>query len=299
MTRSIVYARAGHRPGRVSFASAMIALVVVATPIALRAPARAQDRTPDQTAVQPSKRAWSERLEQLDSTRPIDYFLLAEEVADAATSVEDRTLARQLFGLAGALAPQELGRSAALALASLAEDDRERRTLRALASLLAADDEAIAAQESLRGRPSPQHALALSEAFSQLRRGQGPRATAILKTPEVAELLDTHAGQLPGGADRFREDCRAFKGGVRPAYADSQRLLMLEIELAVLAMAAGTPTATGGAREVRVDSGWSSALVATSGAPLLELDTARLEKAFGVDPARSTWRNGQWERPAR
>lgn len=89
-----------------------------------------------------------------------------------------------------------------------------------------------------------------------------------------------------------------FKSGTRPSYADSHRLLMLEIERAVLGMAATGPAAGAapGTSEATA-AGWSSALVATGGTPLLELDTARLENAFGVDPARSVWRQGQWERP--
>ena len=287
--------------GRTTVASTTQSPAGQATPTP---PATAPAQPAAQPAAQPpapqKPRDWSARLAALAPSRPMDYFLLAEEVADQAVASDDRALARQLFGLAGALAPKELGRSAALALASLAEDERERRTLRALASLLAPDDAPIGGDEISRGRPSPQHALALSEAFSQLRRGQGPRALGILKTPEVALLLDAYASQLPGGSERFREDCRVFKSGVRPSYAEGQKLLMLEIERAVLGMAGSGPAAGGGgvAQGEATVAGWSSSLVATGGAPLLELDTARLENAYGVDPARSVWRNGQWERPS-
>lgn len=233
---------------------------------------------------------WSARLTALDPARPLDYLLLGEEVADAATTREERDLARQLFGLAGALAPQTLGRSAALAQASLADDMRQRRTLLALAALLDAGDDRTAGTDVGRVRPLPQHAVGLSEAFSQYRRGQGPRALSILKTPEVAALLDEYGSRLPGGAERFREDCKSFKGGLRPSIDDGQRILMLEIEKAVL----GTAVAA----NERPSPLWSSALVETGGAPLLEVDTAKLESAFGVDPARSVWRKGQWQRPA-
>lgn len=242
-------------------------------------------------AAPPSAPDWSARLTALDPARPIDYFNLAEEVADAATTPADRELARHLYGLAGALAPQELGRSAALAQATLADDLRQRRTLYALASLLNASDDGSTPSDVARARPSPQHAVALSEAFSQLRRGQGPRALSLLKTPEVGALLDDYGMRLPGGADRFREDCKSFKGGLRPSFPNDQLLTMLEIEKAVLGSAV-LPTE-------RASTSWSSALVETGGAPLLEVDTAKLDVAFGVDPARSIWRKGQWERPAK
>ena len=45
------------------------------------------------------------------------YFELAEEVADEATTTEDRALARHLFGLAATLRSESLARSACLALA--------------------------------------------------------------------------------------------------------------------------------------------------------------------------------------
>ena len=57
---------------------------------------------------------WDARLEALDPTRPLDYFLLGEEVADAAVNEAERQLARELFGLAGALDRDRLARSAAL-----------------------------------------------------------------------------------------------------------------------------------------------------------------------------------------
>ncbi|MBL9120210.1 MAG: hypothetical protein JNL80_09890 [Phycisphaerae bacterium] len=230
---------------------------------------------------------WSTRLAALDPSRPMDYFELGEEVADAATTPEERQLARRLYGLAGTLAPDLLGRSAALAQASLADDDRQRRTLLALASLLDATSggDLAAAQ---RPRPAAESAVALSEAFSHLRRGQGPRASSTTKAPPVAALLDLYGTHLPGGPERFREDCRTFKSGLRPSYPMAQLLVMLEVEEAVLS--AAVP-----ANEQRTLL-WSTALVETDGAPLLEVDVTKLDTALGVDPERPYWRKGQWER---
>lgn len=254
--------------------SAAPVLSAAPTPSAAPAPSAATD--------------WSTRLTALTPARPIDYLTLGEEVADAATTAEERELARHLFGLAGALAPTELGRSSALAQASLTQDPRQRRTLHGLASLLNASDDAGGVSEVGRVRPAPQHAVALSEAFSQLRRGQGPRALSVLKTAEVAALLEEYGTRLPGGAERFREDCKTYKGGLRPSYPESQRLNMLEIEKALLGSAV--------LASERPATSWSSALVETGGSPLLEVDTAKLDVAFGVDPSRPLWRKGQWER---
>ena len=85
------------------------------------------------------QRDWDARLAVLDPLRPYDYFELAEEVADAATTDAERGLARELFGYAGALDTDRLGRSALLALASMAPTARER-------------DRAMAAAEIIGGR---------------------------------------------------------------------------------------------------------------------------------------------------
>ena len=240
---------------------------------------------------------WSARLTALTPVRPLEYLELGEEVADAATSIDERDLARRLVGLAGALAPKELGRSAALALASLAEEDRQRRTLLALASLL---DSAEAAggvggppgvDAAVGGvTPATEHAVALSEAFSHLRRGQGARASSAVRTPEVQVLLDRYGGRLPGGPTRFAEDARAFRTGVRPSFGGPQLHAMLEVEEAVLS-AAVPPN------EARATQ-WSTALVETDGAPLLEVDVAKLETVLGVDPTRPYWRKGEWKSPS-
>jgi hypothetical protein len=227
---------------------------------------------------------WSSRLVTLDPSRPYDYFALGEEVADAATTPEERELARHLFGLAGNLAPDLLGRSAALAQASLARDERQRRTLRALASLLDPSASGLPAATGER-RPAVEHVVALSEAFSYVRRGQGPRATSELRVPEVSQLLDKYGHSLPGGPTRFREDCGTYRGGLRPSFSSEQMLVMLEVEEAVLS-----------ASEQQIDRNmpWSTAMLETNGAPLLEVDVAKLDLALNVDPSRPFWRNGQW-----
>ena len=174
-------------------------------------------------------RDWSKRLAQLDPSRPAAYFELAEEVADAAKTGQEEELARTLYGLAGALDRDRYARSAALGIASLTDDPRVRRRLQALASLLARGEAELLA-EAAAARTTAIAAVSLSESFSFFRRGQGPRALGLVKSPETAALLERFGAGLPGGADRFREDCRAFKGGLRPELAPPQRLAMLAIE---------------------------------------------------------------------
>ncbi len=254
---------------------AMIALVASAVTLAVSA---------QQPADQPD---WSARLAHLDPARPKAYFELGEEIADAATNEHERELARTLFGLAGTLDRDALARSSALALASLSSDSRRRRSLTAVASLLGRPNAALdgdAALDQSDRRPTAAAAVALSEAFAFYRRGQGPRALGIVKGAEVDALLARYGAGTAGGAERFREDCRAYKGGLRPDPGRDARTAMLAIEESLLAAAAGD----GRARE------WSSVLIETAGRPLIEIDSARLDEAFGVDPSKPWWRDGRW-----
>ncbi|MCP4066876.1 MAG: hypothetical protein GY741_01205, partial [Phycisphaeraceae bacterium] len=86
-------------------------------------------------AAMPVEVDWEPRLEGLDPRRPMAYFELGEEIADAATSPESRELARRLFGIAGRIDREGLGASAALALAALAPDRRTAARLRAVAAM--------------------------------------------------------------------------------------------------------------------------------------------------------------------
>ena len=233
------------------------------------------------------RRDWSARLVRLDPAWPKAYFELAEEIADAATIAHEREIASTLFGLAGALDRDGLARSSALALAGLSDEPRRRRSLTALATLLSgasgsSDDGATIHADDR--RPSVAAVVALSEAFSFYRRGQGPRAIGMLKAPEVEVLLTRYGAGTPGGADRFREDCRAYKQGLRPEPPREVRIAMLAIEEALLAAAA---------LDLRPRE-WSSVLIETGASPLIEIDVARLDEAFGVDPTKPYWRDGKW-----
>ncbi|MDZ4756345.1 MAG: hypothetical protein SGJ11_17860, partial [Phycisphaerae bacterium] len=234
-------------------------------------------------AIAHTARSWTTRLEALTPVQPDGYFELAEEVADAATTAEERELARTLFGLAGTLDTQRLGRSSALGQASLVTDERQQRTLRALAALLDASGVGMVTESRGDASTSLSAAMALSEAFSHLRRGQGPRALGIVKAPEVNALLEVYGSHMPGGPERFREDCRVYKGGVRPSLSPEQLVTMLRMEEAML-------SAPGAGSSRR----WSSSLIETSGRPLLEIDTSALDIAFGVNPKRPYWRKGAW-----
>lgn len=221
------------------------------------------------------------RLEALQPTNPSAYFELAEEVADSAGDPGSRAMARHLFGLAGVLDPDHLGRSACLALADLETDVKARRRLRALASLLGSDGmmTSEAAMTSLVSEANLTAAVALGEAFGQYRRGQGPKAAEALRKAGASELLQQIDHLLPGGAAKFIDDIKHHRGQSRPALSGEHLARMLRLEIAML---------SGGARS------WSSDWLLTGGKPLIEVDPTRLQEALGVDGSKPIYRGGRW-----
>jgi len=255
--------------------AAIIAGLIFLTVVSIAAPASS-------SRPQPAGR-WTERLEELRPTLPMAYFELAEEIADEADNGEERALARRLFALAGVLDRERLGRSACLALADLAEREHDRRRLFALASLLGGAGIGQAASGPFGlgwgGTPDPSAVLAVTEAFSYFRRGEGSKALAALGEPGAMELLNACGPYLPGGVNRFLEECRSFRGRVRPHLSEADEVRMMRLEMALLAGS---------------DRPWSSALLYGRGRPLIEVDPDRLEQTLQTDASRPLYRDGRW-----
>ncbi|MFO0894092.1 MAG: hypothetical protein U0574_03940 [Phycisphaerales bacterium] len=217
------------------------------------------------------------RLEALDPARPAEYFLLAEEVEDRAAGDADRALARQLYGLAGALDASGHGRSAAIALAGLAPDAAARaRLLRLAAAIDSAFRAEGAATESAVARPLPPGAGKLAQAMAAYRRGESGRARELLALPEVNTLLEQCGGEFEGGAEGFRNSVAAMRG--RPLEEPSRLAGLMFLEESLLAG----------------DERWSRDLLLGRGAPLAAFDPRVPGPEFGVDPARARWRDGAW-----
>jgi hypothetical protein len=232
---------------------------------------------------------WRTRLESLRPEQPMAYFELAEEIADAAAESDeaDRDLARRLFALAGALESKSLGRSACLAMAELESDEQARLRLLALAELLDANrfTSLPDAQHAGAVRPAGRNIPALraaTEALSRYREGQGALAITAARRPGVMPLLESGSAALPGGLARFMEDCKVYRGQLKPTLTNEDINAMLRLEAAWLA---------------GDDRSWSSELFLTRGKPLIEVDPDRLEESLGVDASRSVYRNGAWARP--
>jgi hypothetical protein len=272
------FARIGRRSrvagGRL-VAGARLAAVLAALCGGVGATARAVAESPvAQATAQAATARWETRLARLDPLRPLDYLELAEEVADAAKDEDERDLARKLFGLAGALDTERLGRSAMLAIAALASDLSARARAEAAAELVGGQG---IARESLRVESVQLEALTRS--FSHYRRGDGRRALAALRQNGADALLDVVGARLPGGAQGYRDECTAMRVSSAVVIDPDMVRRQLELELALR---------RGELRSLSLD-------VALRGdEPLVEIDLADPQALWGVDPSRPWWRDGAW-----
>lgn len=223
---------------------------------------------------------WEAQLSALGPTNPLAYFELAEVIADQDADDTHRDLARHLFALAGVLDPARLGRSASLALADMEDREHIKRQLLALAALL--DERGGVAgwgQPDEATQISASAAVAVGEALSYYRRGRGSRALAVLEKPGAMALLESVGDVLRGGAKRFVEDCKLYRGQRKPTLTEDDLHRMMQLEAAVLAV---------------IDRAWSGQLLLGRGRPLVEVDPDNLPQTLGVDDSRPYYRRGRW-----
>jgi hypothetical protein len=126
---------------------------------------------------------------------------------------------------------------------------------------------------------SPSAMLAVAEAMSHYRKGQGIQAQSALKNPGAIELFTQYERMIPGGLARFMEDCKLYRGQGKPTLSPGEVGRMLQFEVALLSGA---------------DRSWSSELLLNGGQPLIEVDPARLAESLNVDATRPLFRRGRW-----
>lgn len=311
-------------------ASGLIAAFIMSLATALHAhpAATAQSATSAQPqnvpvstpAIEPLS-AFAHRLVTLTPDRPDDYFLLAEEVADAATEDAHIELARQLHALAFALqrraaAPSD--RSEAAPVVALMALEPSATTRRWLAAIAAAADPAFAQSGwavSSSTTVSDDIAYQAATAIGLVRAGEGREARRLLERPPVRELISRYqrllaASGLRGAMDRLERDaaqwpcaecanarvvsrqgqrgvevrlCPTCRGNPGPPLTHAEFVLQIRFESMLLA---------------GIQSSWAAQLLIDDQAPLRDPNPDELPKVYGVDPARPYWRNGAWsDRP--
>ncbi len=259
------------------------------------------------------------RLTSLTPSRPMDYFLLAEEVASEIDTEEGRALARRLFVLAYALSNAgvddqqvEFARSVCLALAeeNLLADDDERQFVLALSAAIGGSAELVTPSPVQRSSTEGMDiALSLATALGEYRAGRFQESLALLVQPEVRALLAQHAPLLRNLGVMLRDIesrpncrecrnrrivrddvnpdaryrlCRICGGDPSPALAPIDFIALLRTESLLLGA---------------TDASWSAQLSSGRIEPFVDVDPARLPERLGVPTDRTIWREGGWVAP--
>lgn len=259
---------------------------------------------------------FADRLRSLSPNDPEAYVLLGEEVAEAASTAEDRRLAIELFVLGFECARAKAGQatvaaSACYGLAELVSSPRDRRYLEALAQV---SDPANAKPLWLRaGEPTlpTEVPYQLAETLGLLRSGEGYLAKQRLARPEVKQAFESMDRQLRRGG---------WRGGASGLYREADNWPCRGCQNKRVVRQPGTnpplvqpcpiclgkpgPELTLGefTAQVRLESfllqgkqrSWAAQLAADGGAPLIETDPSTLPKRFSVEPAAKFWIGTGW-----
>lgn len=221
---------------------------------------------------------WVDRLEQLDPARPLEYFELAEEVADAAETAEQRSLALELFAIAGQLDFDQLGQSSILAIGYFSEDPVQKQRLRIAANLLSR--ERLFQDSDRDGTLSSQEdQLRFGQMLGAVRAGENQQARELLAYPGVRALLFEYGDLLGLDPASFLETLESRSRTT----TSSELTRQLLVEWTVLD---------------RPGLNWSAELLASGGAPLTVIDILDMGALLGAEVDRPYWRSGGWsERP--
>lgn len=259
---------------------------------------------------------YAQRLQALSPSDPESYVLLGEEVAEAATTADDRRLAIELFVLGFESARAKAGQatvaaSACYGLAELVTSPRDRRYLEALAQV---SDPANAKPLWLRtGEPSlpTEVPYQLAETLGLLRSGEGYLAKQRLSRPEVKLAFESMDRQLRRGGWRggasglVREaDNWPCRGCQNKRVVRQPNTNPPQVQPCPICFGKPGPDLTLGefTAQIRLESfllqgkqrSWAAQLAADDGAPLIETDASSLSKRFSVNPAAAYWVASGW-----
>lgn len=256
------------------------------------------------------------RLTALKPENPEDYFLLGEEVADAAASSEQHRLAIELNCLAfelGRVRAGETATSAAAAIA-LAELDRTERTRRWLFAMAAVIDPSRSEPGWMR-KPAPTSVESAPYTVAQLmgfvRSGDGGRARLLLSKPEVRSSLASldrllANGGVPGGASGLEREALKWPCPTCANKRVTRKTNTAPPEYRACSNCGGNPGAELTAEQLigqlRIESwllqglqrSWAAQVATDRGEPLIDPDPSSLCALFQVDPSRPYWRDGHW-----
>lgn len=258
------------------------------------------------------------RLAQLTRANPDAYFLLGEEVASEASSQFHRQLARELYVRAFVYSGDDPGfatlrASVAFAIAELEDRDRIRAWLLAVARTAVPVYSRPDWSRAVETPVNETAGLEAAEAVGAVRSGDRGLAGNLLDDEDVRQLLRTYGGLLTGtaGEDALplleqelrRQPCPECRNDrISSTRGDEpvERLCLtclgnpgwpLSPEQLVGTLRFESFLLSG------VQRSWAAQYAADEAAPLQDPDPAQLTDIYGVDPARSVWRDGAWKEP--
>lgn len=262
-----------------------------------------------------------QRLAVLTPTEPLEYFLLAEEVAYEANEPGEVDLAVRLFLLAMHLDAEDggqtaLARSSTIALRDLTTDEELHRLLAGLEAYYANAplDEVLEAADSPYdvGPPASRDDIDTAlKTLSEYRLGQGRSASAGFRRPDVQTVLEPYEAAIgsldelitysarnvvcrecnnqrvivpgPGNEELIEPRLCPSCGGVPgPKLSDEDLDDQLRLELAL--------------RQGKYES-WSVQLAIEGGTPLVPIDLEAVADLLEVDLSKTIWRAGKWREP--
>lgn len=263
---------------------------------------------------------WQARLGALSPSEPEAYYLLAEEVADAAPgNIAARQVAARLFVLAmnldlarNPMRPVIAG-SACVALADLDPGETDSPWLLALAEKLDPRQSRPDWLGPLEARTPDSTSFRIATAIGMIRAGDGIGARRILGDRAVEPTFRAmdrmirrmsstttrdimrEAGRWPclecGNARAVKKQgvnppeyraCTTCQGAPGPNLSVMQLTDQLRLESLLLGV---------GQRS------WAAQVVVDHGAVVVDPDPEAVGRAFGVDPRQSIFREGAWTVP--
>lgn len=294
----------------------LLALLIAAQPVSAGEPAPLGGVA----APAPSpEEMFREGLSALREENPEGYFLLGEEVLDAGSDTRSRDLATRLYVIAYALdlarpGQHSLAASCAVALAGNSQVEKRRRWLLALAKKL---DPRQAGPEWM-AEPAPatadSAAYQVATVLGLVRSGQGGQARSLLGRDEVRAAFQAYdrtmlAMGISGGLTGMEREASLWPCPV----CGNQRVVRKGVgnppEYRLCPACGGDPGPRLGVSallaQLRFESWllrgnqqtWAAQLWIDLGEPLLDPEPADLPRIFGVDPALSRYRDGEWGSP--
>ncbi len=287
--------------------------VALAQPPAPKTPAKPEPLSAEESAEATASAPWSTRLSALTPAQPQAYFLLAEEIADAAADAPTRRLATRLYVLAFVL-ERAAGQNATpssccLALARLAGNEHDREWLRAMARVV---DPRRNLPEWTRDRESdsPENsAYRLATLMGDVRAGLGIAARRSLADAAVRSALERFDPVLRrlgtrGGLPYIEREANRWPC---PECANDRAVKRPKSnEFRLCPVCAGKPGPRLSAEELiaflkfeswllqGTQRSWAAQLGVDQGAPLYDPIPDELPLVLSIDATRPLWRDNRW-----